>query len=306
MTRGIIPTFSNVIGPDGKITEPWFYYLQSLTQSLPPDGASGVIDGTAYFQPTTLFNDNFLNRPLAQPGFLFFSKDRGEIYIATDTGWRTMVPTYTGDVFNNPGDTTLILRDVIDNPGPFQNPSITVDSKGRIIAISEGSIYPIEDSGDLIVGYFNVSTSQMEQARLPRGENNQVLTVNTSNELFLEWQDSGVEEFMFAYGDATPKYLYTIKANRVIEYVQIIINYPFDDPTTTLEVGVANPGSPLSYDYDVLMSADENFPTEVGTYESSTVTTYPDDTDIYLTISPGSSTEGWGVVRIVYQKRPLP
>lgn len=292
--RGQIPTFSDVIGSNGKLTNNYVLYLESLTQQLPPPGQQGVIDGTSTSQPTTLFNNAIGYRPLANPGSLFFSKDTGEIFNVNDSGWQQMVPQFSGDVTNTAFSSTLTLSNVNSSPGDYTNANITVDSKGRITSIENGTAQgsPVFENGDLAIG---TGWSVGSEDRLAIGQEGQVLMVDQGAPQLVAWKDTGTVEIVFNHGDATPTFLYTLTQNRVIETIEITITTAFDDVASTLEVGTTTVS-------DELQSSDMNFPSLTGQYISSPTKHYATAEDIYLTINGGSSTVGTGIVKITYLK----
>lgn len=96
----------------------------------------------------------------------------------------------------------------------------------------------------------------------------------------------------FAWGDATPKLLVTVVANKRVYRVRLWIETPFNGTGAALTVGsVADP--------DELIAATENDPTSEGVYE-----TYPDkrylaSTPVSLTITPGAgASAGAGQVHL--------
>jgi hypothetical protein len=102
----------------------------------------------------------------------------------------------------------------------------------------------------------------------------------------------------FLFSDASPKKVFTIPAGYSIITCQIIINTVFDDATTTLKVGT------LALD-NKYMADTANSPTESGEYETNPYQAVLVDTDIYLTLAPGASTQGAGVVQLELSQ-PLP
>jgi hypothetical protein len=97
----------------------------------------------------------------------------------------------------------------------------------------------------------------------------------------------------FAYNNASPKLVFPIPAGARIVFAQIQITTAFNDAAATLKLGDAG-------DDDRLMTVDQNMPDQVGEYESHTGYQYASVTNVNLTISPGASTQGAGVVVIAY------
>lgn len=99
----------------------------------------------------------------------------------------------------------------------------------------------------------------------------------------------------FNYGDATPKNLTIAPANSVITSVSIVMVTAFDDPTATLTIG--DSGDP-----DRLMEATDSIANSTGIYTTEPVYKYGANTQLTLTISPGVSTVGAGLVLINYKE----
>lgn len=102
----------------------------------------------------------------------------------------------------------------------------------------------------------------------------------------------------FIFSDASPKKVFTVPAGYSIITCQIIIITAFDDVATTLKVGTLA----LNNKY---MNDTANVPTESGEYETNPYQAVLVDTDIYLTLSPGASIQGSGVVQMELDQ-PLP
>ena len=97
----------------------------------------------------------------------------------------------------------------------------------------------------------------------------------------------------FNFDTTSPRNIAVVPANAVVTEINIVINVPFDDPTATLEVGtVAN--------LNQLVNANDVVTTIAGTYVTMPGKLYPSDTHVILTISPGSSTTGNGMLIINY------
>lgn len=99
----------------------------------------------------------------------------------------------------------------------------------------------------------------------------------------------------FNYGDATPKNLTITSANAVVTSVSIVMVNAFDDPTATLTIG--DSGDP-----DRLMEATDSIANSTGIYTTEPVYKYVTATQLTLTISPGVSTVGSGLVLINYKE----
>lgn len=132
------------------------------------------------------------------------------------------------------------------------------------------------------------------------GTTGQVLAKNSSTNYDVEWINvaggGGAEdiEIAFDYGDASPKALGTVPANKVIYSVKVILTTPFNGTGYSLTVGDAA-------DNDRLVEATDTAPGTAGSYETNPASKYVADTEVLLYITPGTSSQGSGVVVISYQ-----
>jgi hypothetical protein len=107
---------------------------------------------------------------------------------------------------------------------------------------------------------------------------------------------SGILEFNFSYGDATPSVLAIATANKIVYSVAIHISQAFDGTNPSLSVGDLS-------DPDRLFSVDENIPSEVGSYTTAPAYAYATDTQLYLTITPGEgASQGRGLLTIAIEQ----
>lgn len=103
-------------------------------------------------------------------------------------------------------------------------------------------------------------------------------------------------EIPFAWGDATPKLLLLGTAGKLVYNVQLHIDVAFNGVNATLEVGDL-------IDPDRLMRADQNAPSEAGSYSVSPNYRYVSDTNIYLTITPGvGASTGSGLLTLFIEQ----
>lgn len=97
----------------------------------------------------------------------------------------------------------------------------------------------------------------------------------------------------FTFSDTSPKIIATIPANAVVSQTEIIITTPFNDANARLSVGtVANPNE--------LVSINDNRPNQAGTYTTIPGRIYLSETHVVLTIVPGASYTGDGMLIIYY------
>lgn len=114
----------------------------------------------------------------------------------------------------------------------------------------------------------------------------------TANPVRRRSGDTTTYAINFAYGDATPKSLFTATADAMVLSVTVVIEEAFNGTGPALTVGDSG-------DTDRLMQADQNDPASVGTYQSNPGYSYSTATGLTLSITPGDgATAGAGVVVI--------
>lgn len=123
-----------------------------------------------------------------------------------------------------------------------------------------------------------------------------VYAINTSASPITPDKTWIAENFIFS--DASPKKVFTVPAGYSIITCQIVITTPFDDPTALLKVGTLA----LVSKY---MADTANDPSVSGEYETNPYEAVVADTDVYLTLTPGVSIQGAGVVQMELDQ-PLP
>jgi hypothetical protein len=97
----------------------------------------------------------------------------------------------------------------------------------------------------------------------------------------------------FAHGDATPKWLLTIPAERMVISAAILLEVALDGAGAALSIGDAdNPQR--------LLAITQCDPHTAGTYISHPTYSYPTSTSVFLYITPGSAVQGRGVIKINY------
>lgn len=153
------------------------------------------------------------------------------------------------------------------------------------------NLSPLTTKGDLMT---KNGLLPNDNIRVPVGTDGQVLSADSTATGGLKWVNTGRAEYPFNYGDATPKNLLLIAANKIIEEVSIIIMTALDDPAATLSVGDAG-------DVNRLLATTDNIPSQAGTYTVAPAYKYGVNTQTTLSITPGTSTQGSGLVVITYQ-----
>jgi hypothetical protein len=326
----------------GLIDRRWLAVLSQLKASLPPTGSGYVTDGSqTSYGPMVLYQGPASGRPaVPDVGEMYFALDTGILYFDAGGTWTEFSAPLTGDVTKPAGSNVTSLADVFIGAGTYGGPTLTpvltIDSKGRITGISfetitasitaagasgslqfnnsgvmdgAGILYspstggliftnpvptrealsPLTTKGDIFVRNATVST------RLPVGVNGQMLVADSTATTGLVWSDNGETVVPFNFGDATPKPLFTIAAGKTVFTAAIVILVPFDDTSSTLSIGDVG-------DVVRLLDVSDNLPTQVGTYETTPGAKYSTATGLTLSIHPGTSTQGNGLVVIQYQR----
>lgn len=99
----------------------------------------------------------------------------------------------------------------------------------------------------------------------------------------------------FNFGDATPKNVAIVPANKLIYSAKICISVPFNGTASTLSLGDAGNAQRL-------VQTTEVDPYSEGIFETSPAYKYGSDTQVILTINQGlGCTQGSGIVVITFQ-----
>lgn len=140
--RSQIPLSFTVLGPDGRLTQPWSFWFQSINESLPPVGTGYVVDGTASITGiTTLYQGAAINRGSSPSvNSVYIADDTGQIFTVSGGVWQEQSPPLVGDVIKPAFSNYTTLSTVNGNAGTFGDannvPVITVDEKGRITSVA--------------------------------------------------------------------------------------------------------------------------------------------------------------------------
>ena len=103
-----------------------------------------------------------------------------------------------------------------------------------------------------------------------------------------------IAEIAFAYGDASPRTIYTIVGTQRVWQVALSIDTPFNGTSPSLTIGDAG-------DADRLMAATQNDPLTVSVYSSNPAYEYTTGTAITLTIVPGAgASAGSGKIQLFF------
>jgi hypothetical protein len=149
-----IPLSIDLIGSNGKLSEPWAFFLNHLESSLPALGVSFVVDETAEeYAPLRISQGPAISRA-SDPvqGALFIAVDTGETFVESEGAWTLQSPALTGDVLKLAGSSETELAEANVAPGTFGSatvvPVVTVDAKGRTTSVGLADV--VADAGTLI------------------------------------------------------------------------------------------------------------------------------------------------------------
>jgi hypothetical protein len=156
------------------------------------------------------------------------------------------------------------------------------------------NLSPLTVKGDLLAydGATNIP--------FPVGIDGKVLTADSSSSAGFSWtvppgSTAAFIEVPFNYGDASPKPIAIVPANKVVLMSSIVVTTGFNGVTATLTVGSAT--TP-----DDIMSTSDVAPSVLSTWSSNPNTVYGVDTQVYLTINNGSgATAGSGILILQIQ-----
>ncbi len=335
MSTSQIPLHFDIFGRDGKMTQPWAFWFSNFQNNLPPAGTGFVVDGSATTYGTMTIYQGPDAHKSGTPGLgdIYVAIDTGKIYVSYGGTWVTQLPAYTGDATVPIHDTVITLNTVNSAPGTWGDasnyPVITVNEKGLVTNVtlepsSGGDSGPAGSSNEVqfnLGGSFaavpqftyNNATNTLQvfneniigqiTFNNPIPTRTNLLPVQTGNagEVLatdgtdVYWESTGQFEMLFNYGDATPKNLMIIPANKIIESVSIVLMTAFDDPATSLSIGDAG-------NVNRLLSTTDNTTLVAGTYTTEPAYKYAVNTQITLSITPGATTQGNGLITITYQK----
>lgn len=98
-----------------------------------------------------------------------------------------------------------------------------------------------------------------------------------------------VQKVSFAFNTGSPLILGVIAAGQVLDRASLLITTGFDDPASTIQFGTS--GAP-----GLISGLTDAKPSAVGQYEHVALIVFPVNDLLQLTISPGASTMGAGIL----------
>lgn len=154
------------------------------------------------------------------------------------------------------------------------------------------NLSPLLVKGDVIGFDGNINV------RVPVGTDGYILTADSASSAGLTWVEPQAPAFIevpFNFGDASPKPITVVPANKLVLNSSIVITTGFDGSTASLTVGSA--ATP-----DDIMTTSDVAPSVASTWSSNPNTVYGADTQVYLTINNGSgATSGSGILILQIQ-----
>lgn len=122
---------------------------------------------------------------------------------------------------------------------------------------------------------------------------NSVANANYANFANLSNSVEGYVKVPFQWNDASPKTIATVPADSVVSQLEIIINTPFGGSGSSMSVGtVAN--------VNLLASSGDIVTTVSGTYSTFPGVKFASNSFVVLSINPGTSTVGSGMIVIYF------
>jgi hypothetical protein len=262
------PALTPVLDSRGLVTEPWYRFFRNVVQRLGQGDQNNINDAIEAAEADSITGEY---NPEVDGTSLQFRDE----FINEQIASLYSIDFPAGQALDQ-DDYNLIWSLNETNPGALYQWYLD-------------TLVPLVAKGDLL------TRDDYNNVRLPVGTDGQVVYANSSTDTGLEWGNTGEFQMLFNYGDATPKDLMIITADKIIEEVSIILMTDFDDPTSTLSIGDAG-------DPDRLLETTDNTTQVTGTYLVRPGYKYALNTQLILTIVPGVSTQGDGLVVITYQK----
>ena len=137
---GLIPSSTTPLADgQGKITNPWYFWLRNVAQNSNGGGGTGtfVTDGTAStYGPSTILQGSSVGA--GATGDIWFNPANNSIFVNVGGAYELMSPAYTGDVTKPAGGTVLSLSNTGVTPGSYTAATVTVNAQGRITSIASG------------------------------------------------------------------------------------------------------------------------------------------------------------------------
>jgi hypothetical protein len=236
-----------------------------------------------------------IDKGVPTAGNIYFATDSGKIYVGNGSSYILESPALTGDVTKPVGSTVTSLANVNPNIGTFGAgltiPQFTVNAKGLITGVVNIPLVIPPPSAPGSPGEI-VWNNGGALDGLVTGTPGQVLSTDGTNPI---WTNAGPFEFIWHFGDASPKFLMNVPADKAVLTCSIKIFEAMDGAGAALSVGSAST-------YNDIMDTTDNMPTELSVWSNDPDTIYSVNTDIFLSITPGSgATAGHGLIQITVQ-----
>lgn len=238
-----------------------------------------------------------LNCQSATKSLTWTGTPNGGFLILWQFGYLSMATTATQPgIAVIAGQTVLIQADnngIIYGQGftPFTVPLATVAATGEFQIEannnSEISANFAEGAGDALLEYDDSSSAFFAVEGVPPA----LPSLTGTYELIRNSTAPQLLSVAFAFNTASPLLLVPVFAGGIMARAQIQITTAFNDPAATLLLGTS--ASP-----SLVMGAADSDPSVVDSYDQSTMLTFPGPgaDKLQLTISPGASTQGAGIL----------
>ena len=171
---------------------------------------------------------------------------------------------------------------------------------GKVI---ENSLALLSDVGNLGVpanGYYNFDTSSLGAAGYGLRDNAGTVEFRNSGGAWTpipSSTSSGANTFKvtFAFNTASPVTIAALATGDVVMITNLTITTTFDDAAATLQIGVAG-------DTGAVIDTTDNVPGTAANYQSITPYTAVSNTNLILSINPGTATQGAGTITCLIHK----
>lgn len=118
--------------------------------------------------------------------------------------------------------------------------------------------------------------------------------LQTDGSGLLSFSTGGDVQKIFNFGDASPSTIATLPSGATVTGVQLVITTALNDTGATISIGTGA-------NANLFLATTDNLPYESGTYSTEPAYKLSTSTPVVLTINPGTSSVGNGVIVLSYQ-----
>ena len=283
--RTQIPLKLEFLGRDNKLSQPWAFWLDTLSSSHPPQGSGYVIDGTAGTTgPTTIYQGPALGRGgNPSTNSVYIADDTGEIFTVVGGQWQLQSGPLVGDITKPTHSNITTLANVLATPGTYGSPDlipiITVDAKGRVTGMDFAPVQMPPLPG--VVGSFPFKLN-------PAGDigSDPLYTIDTY---------TVTRKIAFHQADATPIFMFGLSSNTVVAKIELTILDAFDGTAPTVMVGTAGV-------FNDLMDSSDSNPMLLSNWSVEPGIKYTTPQSILVSISADGGSTGYALITITTTK----